>query len=92
MDLKKSKDEAVRLCKLIMLTDDVRSHSITAKDEINNTIKSTIDTLWYTISELSNDIESSFEEYYEENSYQYLLMSKDIFLNIYQNNSLEKIL
>ena len=66
MDLKKSKDEAVRLCKLIMLTDDVRSHSISAKDEINNTIKSTIDTLWYTISELSNDIESSFEEYYGE--------------------------
>ena len=66
MNLKKYEDEAIRICKLIMLTDDVRSHSITAKDEINNTIKSTIDTLWYTISELSNDIESSFEEYYEE--------------------------
>ena len=66
IDLKKIENEAVRLCKLIMLTDDVRSHSISAKDEINNTIKSTIDTLWYTISELSDDIESSFEEYYEE--------------------------
>ena len=65
-DLKKYEDEAVRLCNLIMLTDDVRSHSISVKDEINNTIKSTIDTLWYAISELSNDIESSFDEYYKE--------------------------
>ena len=59
-------EEAVRLCRLIMYTEDVRSHDISVKDEINNTLKSTINTLWYAVSELSYDLESSFESYYGE--------------------------
>ena len=58
------RNEAVRLCRLIMLTGDVRSHDISVKDEINNTLKSTIDSLWYAVSELSYDLEASFKEYY----------------------------
>ena len=58
--------EAIRLCNLIMFTGDVRSHEISVKDEINNTLKSTINSLWYSVSELSYDLESSFEQYYKE--------------------------
>ena len=32
-------NEAIRLCRLIMFTGDVRSHDISVKDEINNTLK-----------------------------------------------------
>ena len=59
-------NEAVRLCRLIMFTGDVRSHDISVKDEINNTLKSTINSLWHAVSELSYDLESSFEQYYKE--------------------------
>ena len=53
-------NEAIRLCRLIMFTGDVRSHDISVKDEINNTLKSTINSLWYSVSELSYDLESKF--------------------------------
>ena len=59
-------NEAIRLCRLIMFTGDVRSHDISVKDEIDNTLKSTIHSLWYAVSELSYDLESSFEQYYKK--------------------------
>ena len=68
-------NEAIRLCRLIMFTGDVRSHDISVKDEINNTLKSTINSLWYSVSELSYDLESSFEQYYKEKVQLYDLLS-----------------
>ena len=68
-------NEAIRLCRLIMFTGDVRSHDISVRDEINNTLKSTINSLWYSVSELSYDLESSFEQYYKEKVQLYDLLS-----------------
>ena len=65
-DLNQHKNEAKRLFTLIMLTDDIRSHSISVQDEINNTINSTIEALWDAVPALLNDLESSFLDYYEE--------------------------
>ncbi|MBT5734249.1 phosphoenolpyruvate carboxylase [bacterium] len=65
-DLARYEDEAKRLCGLIMLTDDIRSHSISVQDEINNTINSTIEALWDAVPDLLNDLEFSFSEYYGE--------------------------
>ena len=65
-DLNRYEYEAKRLCGLIMLTDDIRSHSISVQDEINNTINSTIEALWDAVPELLNDLESSFLDYYKE--------------------------
>ncbi len=59
-------NEAKRLCGLIMLTDDIRSHSISVQDEINNTINSTVEALWDAVPDLLNDLEFSFSEYYGE--------------------------
>ena len=38
----KFENEALRLCNLIFLTDDIRAHGISVYDEINNTVKNTI--------------------------------------------------
>ena len=65
-DLASYENEAKRLCRLIMLTDDIRSHSISVQDEINNTINSTIEALWDAVPDLLNDLEFSFSEYYGE--------------------------
>ena len=65
-DLARYENEAKRLCGLIMLTDDIRSHSISVQDEINNTINSTIEALWDAVPDLLNDLEFSFSEYYGE--------------------------
>lgn len=62
----KLEKEALRLCNMLMMTDDVRSHRLTIKDEINNTINNTIDVLWSTVPELVNDIESAFQHYYNQ--------------------------
>ena len=60
----KFENEALRLCDLIFLTNDVRSHSISVHDEINNTVKNTIASLWEAVPQLAEDIESSFVDYY----------------------------
>ncbi|MBT4927530.1 phosphoenolpyruvate carboxylase [bacterium] len=65
-ELARYENEAKRLCGLIMLTDDIRSHSISVQDEINNTINSTIEALWDAVPDLLNDLEFSFSEYYGE--------------------------
>ena len=65
-ELTRYENEAKRLCGLIMLTDDIRSHSISVQDEINNTINSTIEALWDAVPDLLNDLEFSFSEYYGE--------------------------
>jgi len=65
-ELARYENEAKRLCGLIMLTDDIRSHSISVQDEINNTINSTIEALWDAVPDLLNDLEFSFLEYYKE--------------------------
>ena len=65
-ELARFENEAKRLCGLIMLTDDIRSHSISVQDEINNTINSTIEALWDAVPDLLNDLEFSFSEYYGE--------------------------
>ena len=65
-ELARYEKEAKRLCGLIMLTDDIRSHSISVQDEINNTINSTIEALWDAVPDLLNDLEFSFSEYYGE--------------------------
>ena len=58
--------KVIRLCNLIMLTDDVRSHKISIKDEIKNTINNSINSLWFAVPELVFDIESSIKEYFGE--------------------------
>ena len=63
----KLEKEALRLCNMLMMTDDVRSHRLTIKDEINNTINNTIDVLWPTVPELVNDVKSAFQHYYKQN-------------------------
>ena len=37
----KFENEALRLCNLILLTNDIRAHGISVHDEINNTVKNT---------------------------------------------------
>ena len=59
-------NEAKRLCALLMMTDDIRSHRISIKDEIKNTINNTLDTLWNAVPRLSYDITSAFEIYYNK--------------------------
>ena len=58
--------EVKRLCTILMMTDDIRSHRISIKDEINNTINNTLDVLWDAVPRLSYDITSAFEIYYNE--------------------------
>jgi len=60
----KFENEALRLCNLIFLTDDIRAHGISVYDEINNTVKNTISSLWEAVPQLAEDIESSFVDYY----------------------------
>ncbi len=60
------KNEAMRLCSLLVLTDDIRSHKISIKDEINNNINNTLDTLWDAVPRLAHDISSAFEIYYNK--------------------------
>tara|TARA_B100002051_G_scaffold274428_1_gene315568 strand:- start:837 stop:3602 length:2766 start_codon:yes stop_codon:yes gene_type:complete len=60
------KNEAMRLCSLLVLTDDIRSHKISIEDEINNNINNTLDTLWDAIPRLAYDISSAFEIYYNK--------------------------
>ena len=62
----KFENEALRLCNLIFLTDDIRAHGISVYDEINNTVKNTITSLWEAVPQLAEDIESSFVDYYGE--------------------------
>ncbi len=59
-------NESKRLCALLMMTDDIRSHRISIKDEINNTINNTLDALWDAVPRLSYDMKSAFEIYYNE--------------------------
>ena len=59
-------NEAKRLCTLLMMTDDIRSHRISIKDEINNTINNTLDALWEAVPRLAYDITSAVEIYYNE--------------------------
>ena len=59
-------NEVKRLCALLMMTDDIRSHRISIRDEINNTINNTLDALWSAVPRLSHDIASAFEIYYNE--------------------------
>ena len=58
--------EAKRLCTILMMTDDIRSHRISIKDEINNTINNTLGALWDAVPRLSYDMISAFEIYYNE--------------------------
>ena len=58
-------DKAIRLCRLIFLTDDVRTQGVSAKEEIKNTIKNTISALWEAVPLLAEDLESSFYDYYD---------------------------
>ena len=59
-------NEAKRVCALLMMTDDIRSHRISIKDEINNTINNTLDALWDAVPRLSYDMTSAVEIYYNE--------------------------
>ena len=59
-------NDAEHLCVLLMMTDDIRSHRISIKDEINNTINNTLDVLWNVVPRLSYDMTSAFEIYYNE--------------------------
>ena len=54
------KTEALRLCKLIFLTDDVRRHRISVEEEIQNVIKNTINSLWDAVPTLAENLKSAF--------------------------------
>ncbi len=60
------KSEALRLCKLIFFTDDVRRHRISVEEEIQNVIKNTINSLWDAVPILAENLESAFFEYYNK--------------------------
>ena len=60
------KSEALRLCKLIFLTDDVRRHRISVEEEIQNVIKNTINSLWDAVPTLAESLKSAFFEYYNK--------------------------
>ena len=62
----KIKFEALKLCKLILLTDDVRSHQVSINEEIENVIKSTTDSLWKAVPLLAEDLENAFYNYYNK--------------------------
>ena len=59
--------EVLRLCKLILSTDDVRSRRVSINEEIENVIKNTINSLWHAVPLLAEDIESSFLHFYGKN-------------------------
>ena len=56
--------EALKLCKLILGTDDVRSRRVSINEEIENVIKNTISSLWHAVPLLAEDLESSFFHFY----------------------------
>ena len=56
--------EILKLCKLILGTDDVRSRRVSINEEIENVIKNTISSLWHAVPSLAEDLESSFFHFY----------------------------
>ena len=56
--------EILKLCKLILSTDDVRSRRVSINEEIENVIKNTISSLWHAVPSLAEDLESSFFHFY----------------------------
>ena len=56
--------EVLRLCKLILGTDDVRSRRVSINEEIENVIKNTINSLWHAVPLLAEDMESAFFHFY----------------------------
>ena len=62
----KIKFKALKLCKLILLTDDVRSHQVSINEEIENVIKNTTNSLWNAVPLLAEDLENAFYNYYNK--------------------------
>ncbi len=60
------KFKALKLCKLILLTDDVRSHKVSINEEIENVIKNTTYSLWNAVPLLAEDLENAFYTYYNK--------------------------
>ena len=58
--------KVLKLCKLILLTDDVRSHQVSINEEIENVIKNTANSLWNAVPLLAKDLESAFYNYYNK--------------------------
>ncbi len=62
----KIKFQALKLCKLILLTDDVRSHRVSINEEIESMIKNTANSLWDAVPLLAEDLENAFHNYYNK--------------------------
>ena len=62
----KIKYKALKLCKLVLLTDDVRSHQVSINEEIENVIKNTANSLWNAVPLLAEDLENAFYNYYNK--------------------------
>ena len=62
------KSEALRLCKLIFLTDDVKTSNICGGGD-QNVIKNTINSLWDAVPTLAENLKSAFFEYYNRSKY-----------------------
>ena len=60
------KFKALKLCKLVLLTDDVRSHKVSINEEIENVIKNTTNSLWNAVPLLAEDLENAFYNYYNK--------------------------
>ncbi|MFL3005679.1 MAG: phosphoenolpyruvate carboxylase [Candidatus Neomarinimicrobiota bacterium] len=62
----KIKFKALKLCKLVLLTDDVRNHQVSINEEIENVIKNTSNSLWHAVPLLVEDLENAFYNYYNK--------------------------
>jgi len=59
------REEIKRSLTMLMLTDDLRTVTLTIQDEIKNTIYHCIESLWFAVPELYKDLKGAFLLYYQ---------------------------